>query len=114
MTLVKKRTVLSSVEQIVGIPVPGRRGSSGYGGLQGLHPELSSLQPSDEQIVEVPVPGGGLQKSPSGQSSAASSSVQPEVPLEGAFRTFPWPKKSAKVARQVSARVVGSGSSRGS
>ena len=39
------------VEQNVDIPVPGARGSSGYGGLQGFHPGQSSSLSTDEQIV---------------------------------------------------------------
>ena len=47
------------VEQIVDIPVPGIRGSSGSGGLQGFLPEQSFPHSSVEQIVDTPVPGRG-------------------------------------------------------
>ena len=41
------------------IPVPHDwGGSSGSGGLQGLHPR-QNLQRTVEQLVDIPVPGGG-------------------------------------------------------
>ena len=56
---------LQLAEQDVDIPVLGR-GVSGCGGLQGFHPEQSSLQPSVELNVDIPVLGGGLPNFPSG------------------------------------------------
>ena len=43
--------------ELVDIPVPGARGSSGSGGLQGFLPEQSFPHSFVEQIVDIPVPG---------------------------------------------------------
>ena len=63
-------------EQIVDIPVPRGRGSSGVGGLQGFQPRQGSHR-TVEQNVDNPVPSGGLPNFRSGQCSTASSAVQP-------------------------------------
>ena len=93
------------------IPVPGARGSSGNGGLQGFFPEQSFPHSSVEQIVDIPVPGGGLQDFLPDQASAASSAVLPEEPFQGEFSNFSPGEKGAKVTRQSSARVHGHSSS---
>ena len=67
-----------------------------------------------EQDVDIPVPSGDLQGSRPGQGSAASSPSHSPAgvledanePVEGFFRTFPRPKKSAEVTRQWSAREL--------
>ena len=51
-------------EQILDIPVPRGCGSSGGGGLQGLHPGQSSTA-FPEQLVENPVSGGRPEQSSS-------------------------------------------------
>ena len=93
------------------IPVPGARGSSGNGGLQGFFPEQSFPHSSVEQIVDIPVPGGGLQDFLPDQASEASSAVLPEERFQGGFSNFPPGEKGAKVTRQSSARVHGHSSS---
>ena len=64
------------------------------------------------QIVDIP--GGGLQGSRPGQGSPASSSFQSpagsdddaDEPGEGVFRTFPRPKKSAKLASHSGSELL--------
>ena len=72
-------------EQNVDIPVPGGRGSSGYGGLQGFHPEQSSLEPSVEQTVDISVPSGGLQGLRPKPGSAAPSGCSARASSRGVF-----------------------------
>ena len=91
-----------TVEQHVVIPVLD--GGGRLSGLQGFLPGQSSTAPTIVQIVDNP--GGGLQGSRPGQVSPASSSFHSpagsdddaDVPGQGFFRTFPCPKKSAKLA----------------
>ena len=106
--LVEVPTIVSSIllqrimEQHVDIPVPV--GGGLLAGLQGFLPGQSSTAPTVVQIVDIP--GGGLQGPRPGQGSPASSSFQSpagsdddvDEPGEGVFRTFPRPKKSAKLA----------------
>ena len=64
-----------------------------------------------EQIVDIP-DRGGLQGSLPGQGSSSRRLLQDEDEgFQGVFRTFPQPKKSAKVTRQSSPRVPASVSS---
>ena len=99
------------MEQNVDIPVPGDGGR--LAGLQGFLRGQSST--GVEQIVVIP--GGGLQGFRPGQSSFASSLSPTGVhenadePGEGVCRTFPRLKKSGKVTRHSSARVLRSASS---
>ena len=84
-------------EQIVDIPVPGRAGGGGRGGLQGF-PGQGSTAFSGAVRGDIPVPrSGGLQGSRPGQGSTASSSLcGVAVKLgNGFFALFPWLKKSA-------------------
>ena len=87
-----------TAEQIVDIPVSGRAGGGGRGGLQGFLPGQNSAAFYVKQTVDIPVPrSGGLQGSRRGQGSSASSSrlgVADEAG-QGFFRTFPRWKKSA-------------------
>ena len=46
-----------TAEQIVDIPVPGRVGGGGRGGLQGSLPRQNSAALHVEQKVDIPVPG---------------------------------------------------------
>ena len=71
------------VKQNVDIPVPGGRGSSGKGGLQGFHTAQSSLQPSVEQIVDIPFHRGGLQGFSPGQGSQRTVEQIVDIPLGG-------------------------------
>ena len=98
-----------SPEQIVDIPVPqGRR--RGGGGPQGSLPGRGSTA-YVEQIVEIPALGG-LQGFLPGQGSSSRRLLPDEDDgFQGVFRTFPQPKKSAKVTRQSSPRVPASASS---
>ena len=90
-----------TAEQIVDIPVPGRAGGGGRGGLQSSLPRQNSAAVHVEQTVDIPVPGragggerGGLQGS-TGQGSTASSSHVGAADDAGQwfFRTFPERKK---------------------
>ena len=49
-----------TADQIIDIPVPGRGGGGGRGGLQGFSSGHNSTARLVEQNVDVPVPGGGL------------------------------------------------------
>ena len=89
--LVEVPTVLSYsslqqliVEQTVNIPVPGRGGGGGRGGLQGF-PGQGSTAPFGADRVDIP--SGGLQGSRPGQGSASSSSSLDHAG-QGFFRTF--------------------------
>ena len=85
-----------TAEQIVDIPVPGRAGGGGRGGLQGFLPRQNSAAFYVEQTVDIPVPrSGGLQGSRPGQGSTASSSHvgAADGAGQGVFRTFPRGKK---------------------
>ena len=128
--LTPTRIAVQIAEQIVGIPVPhGRHGRlpgflpgqgstasaaeqisdilSSSGDFQGFRPRQSSTAVS-EQNVSTPAPcRGGLRGGLHGFPSVQGSAVDFPVPLgdadEGFFRTFPRPKKSAKVrARSMS------------
>ena len=90
-------------------PVPkGRRRRSGS--LQGSLPRQGSTA-DVEQIVAFPA-REGLQGFRPGQGSSSSRFLQDEdAGCQGGFRTFPWPKKSAKDTRQSSPRVPASVSS---
>ena len=97
--LVEVPTVLSYsslqqliVEQTVDIPVPGRAGGRGRGGLQGHSGQDSTAFFGADRVG---IPGGGLQGSRPGQGSASSSSSLDHAG-QGVFRTFPRKKKSAK------------------
>ena len=119
LTIISFSSLQRIVEQNVAIPVPG--GGGRLAGLQGVLPGQSSTAPqfSEERISErfveqiVDIPGGRLQVVRSGQSSSASSSSPAGVhqnadePRERVFRTFPRPKKSAKItpASRVQGRM---------
>ena len=64
-----------AVEQTLNIPVPGRGGGGGRGGLQGLRLGQNSTARTVEQIVDILVPSGGLHDlpDPGGSSSSAVS-----------------------------------------
>ena len=96
-------------EQIVDIPVPqGRRRSSGS--PQGSLPGRGSTA-FVEQIVEIPAPGGLQGFLPDQGSSSRRLLPEEDDGFQAVFRTFPQPKKSAKVTRQSSPRVPASASS---
>ena len=99
----------ADVEQIIDIPVPqGRRRRSGS--PRGSLPGRGSTA-NVEQIVEIPALGG-LQGFLPCQGSSSRRFLQDEDEgFQGVFRTFPQPKKSAKVTRQSSPRVPASASS---
>ena len=108
-TIVSLSSLQMIMEQTVDIPVPG--GGGRLAGLQGFLPGQSSTALTVAQIVDNPAPGGGIQGFRPGQSSSASFSSRAGVhenadePGEWVFRTFPRPKKSARVTRHSSARV---------
>ena len=67
---------MRKAEQIVDIPVPGRAGGGGRGGLQGFPGQGSTAHGAE--FVDIPVPqgrgglgGGGLQSFSQGQGSTA-------------------------------------------
>ena len=101
--LPRQNSAVVHVEQTVDIPVPGRAGGGGRGGLQSSLPRQNSAAVHVEQTVDIPVPGraggggGGLQGS-TGQGSTASSSHvgAADDAGQGVFRTLPRMKKSAK------------------
>ena len=86
-----------TVEQVIGVPVPGRGGE--LGGLQGLHRGQSSTA-FLEQIAESPDPGGRIQDFRPVQGSVASPSVSPGLAVEGVFRTFPRSEKKSDFRRE--------------
>ena len=90
-------------EQTVDIPVPGRAGGGGCGGLEGfLGQGLTASSGADR--VDIPVPrSGGLQGSRPGQGSTASSSHDgaADGAGQGFFRTFP---RGEKVRSKVRTR----------
>ena len=87
-----------AVEQTLNIPVPGRGGGGGRGGLQGSRPGQISTARSAEQIVDIPVPSGGLHDLPD-PGGSSSSAVPRDERGDGFFQTFPWVKKSPIAAR---------------
>ena len=109
-TTVSYSSFQRTVEQHVDIPVPD--GGGRLSGLQGFLPGQSSTAPTIVQIVDIP--GGGLQGSRPGQVSPASSSFHSpagsdddaDVPGQGVFRTFPRPKKSAKLAAHSGSELL--------
>ena len=118
--LVEVLTILSyslllqrTVEQTVDIPVPQGGGGS-ISGLQGFSSgKRSTASPSSmkriskrivEQIVD-PVSSGRLQGSSSSHSPAGVEERADE-PGEGVFRTFPRPKKSAKLASHSGSELL--------
>ena len=88
-----------TVEQITDIPVPGRGGGGGRGGLQGLRLEQNSTALFVEQNVEIPVPGGGLHDLPD-PGGSSSSAVSRDERGERVFRTFLQVEKKSEVSRQ--------------
>ena len=88
-----------TVEQIIDIPVPGRGGGGGRGGLQGLRPGQNSTAQFVEQNVGIPFPRGGLHDLPD-PGGSSSSAVSRDERGEGVFRTFHRVKKKSEVNRQ--------------
>ena len=79
------------VEQTVDIPVPGRAGGGGRGGLQGFSGQGSTASCGADR-VDIPVPrSGGLHGSRPGQGSTASSSRSglADEAGQGFFALFP-------------------------
>ena len=82
--------------EFVDIPVPqGRGGWVGLGGLQGFSQGQNSTADM-EQIVDIPARGGPQGFLP-GQSSSSSSRLldNADEGIQGGFRTFSLPEKSA-------------------
>ena len=105
--LVEVQTVLHflkqrSPEQIVDNPVPRVRGRL----LQVFHPEQNPITQTVVLNADIPVPGDSLQGLRPGLVLAARMRR-----FNGFFALFPDFKKSARVTRQVSARVVADTSS---
>ena len=120
------RIALRIAEQIVDTPVPRGRDRRR---LQGSLPRQSSTA-AGVQNVDIPVRGGlrgflpgqssallvdsssgGLQDFHLGQGSTASSSGREDDAFSGVFRTFPWPKKSAKVRARSRSELAAHSSS---
>ena len=99
-----------AVEQTLNIPVLGRRGGGGRGGLQGVRPGQNSTARTVEQIVDIPVPSCGLPDLPD-PGGSSSSAVSRDERGDGIFRTFPKVKKSQRFAASPSPRVPARSSS---
>ena len=91
-----------TVVQAVDVPVP-HRGGGRRRRLQGSLPEQDPTASGAEEIADIPV-RGGQQDFHFGQGSIASSSAAADEAFAGVFSTFPWDKKSARVAASPSAR----------
>ena len=129
------RTVLSvpqTAEQLVEVPtiisfsslqriVEQAVGGGGGGGLYGLHPGQSSTAfveagphipaATAEQIVVIPVPRGAPHDFHQDPLRAAGSTGLPGTANQGVFRTFPRPKKSAKVRARSRSELAAHSSS---
>ena len=83
-----------TVEQIIDIPVPGRGGGGGWGGLQGFSSGQNSTTRLVEQNVDIQDPRrrprqGGLPGSHPGQGSTAGVSEQiDDIPIRGGPQGF--------------------------
>ena len=111
------------VEQVVNVPV--FRGQVQEQVIAPAIPEVQALAPVQEQVNVLEIPGvqafpgfervqqrtvehsGTLAHTRSGTSSSSGAGLNPgESAGDGVFRTFPRPKKSAKVTRQSSANLL--------
>ena len=92
-TIISYSSLLRSVEQNIGIPVPQVRGGGG-GGLHGFRAGQGSTAADVEQIVGIPVPqrrrrrSGGLQSSLPGQGSTAFLEQFAGFPARGGPQGF--------------------------
>ena len=111
-TIVSFSSLQRIMEQNVDIPVPG--GGGRLASRQCFPPRQSSRAADVEQIVEIPARGGLQDFLPDQGPTASSPSRLHDVAddeIQWVFRTFPRPRKSAKVTRQSSAELLGEVSS---
>ena len=104
------------MEEVVDHPVPqGRGGGGSREGLQGSRARQTSTAANVEQIVDFPA-RRGLPDFLPGQGSTASSSSRllddADEGIQYVFRTFPRPKKGAKLGPHSGSELSADFSSR--